>query len=167
MDNVKSPPAGRGELMRSVIFNRYQLRGSEDNLSLIPHRLGSGKMTIRLHDVNLVIVHRDLLVIKHDGGEACLTNPHPPRNRPLLQALYAIHGIHIVESDEYRYLNRRLAGIPGVVFIVAIAAIVAAAIYITVPPEGNQTGAGVYATYLLPGFCLAFLAREAIQRIMP
>ena len=152
--------------MRSVIFSSYELRGSAGNLTLHPRRLWPGKLAIRLHDVNMVVIHRDLLVISYDGGEVCLTNPHHPRNQPLFQALYAVHGIHIVESDETRLLNRRLAQLGGPAFIVITAAIVAAAIYLTVPSEGGNTRAGTFVLYLLPGFCLAYLLRRVIQKIM-
>ena len=126
--------------MRSVIFSRYQLRGSEDNLSLVPRRLWPGKLAIRLHDVNQVVIYRDLLVIQHDGGEACLTQPQPPRHQALYRALYSVRGIDIVESDRNRLSDRRLAQAGGAAFIVIVAAIVAGAIYLTVPKEGSETG---------------------------
>ncbi len=152
--------------INSVIFSKYELRGSGDNLTLVPRRWWPGKLAIRLNDVNLVVIHRDLLVLHHDGGEACLTNPHHPRNQPLFQALYAVHGIHIIESDRDRLLNRRLAQLGGSAFMIITAAFVATAIYLSVPKEGSETGPLAFVLYLLPGFCLAFLARRLIQKII-
>lgn len=108
-----------------------------------------------------VIRYRNLLLIDHEGGSLFIHGELTDRQKPILDALKALPDCHYEEIDAKHKLEDNPTWVNFFYLVATIA--IAVAIHLASISDDSETQPITITLYLIPAFCIAFLARHGFR----